>query len=431
MVSKGNTEAKKLIKEATKLYKIERTMTSEEKTNLFIKRSEYIFGDLYDYTKTNVTLTHLKVEIICKKHGSFFQTPTEHMSGTGCFECKGTKKHTLDTFIEKANDVHKNKYDYSKVNYVNGLTKIIIICKVHGEFEQLPTDHACGGKGCAKCSNVYNHTTQEWIENMRLLQNDKYDYSKTIYTTNKTPVIIICHIHGEFIQNPDHHNQGKGCSKCAKCYNYTTSEWIENMKLLHNNKYDYSKTIYIKNMVPVTIICPIHGEFIQKPIKHVDGHGCTLCVNKSESKLFSLLKKNFSDVERQAYFSWSKSPYSGMYFKFDFHIKTINCIVELDGDQHFKQVRNWNSPEFCQKRDIWKVQRANENGISIIRVYCPNLLKKSEKWFDDNVLKLLIKRNELENLYVTDPKDIDIYDKHKKLLQTKVLLDKNDDNVSQ
>ena len=101
------------------------------------------------------------------------------------------------TFIEKARKVHGNKYDYSKVEYHNNHEKVCIICPEHGEFWQTPKNHL-KGCNCPKCSNVYKMSNEEWIEKAREIHGDKYDYSKTHYISNKLKVKIICPKHGEF-----------------------------------------------------------------------------------------------------------------------------------------------------------------------------------------------------------------------------------------
>ena len=138
----GKAKLKDRVEEAKKLYKFERPLTDEGRTDVFIQRSKHLFEDVYDYSKSYVTMVHSKVEIICKKHGSFFQTPNSHMSGRGCFDCNWVPTHTVNTFIENANKVHNNKYDYSKVNFIDMETKVIIICEFHGEFQQSPRCHA-------------------------------------------------------------------------------------------------------------------------------------------------------------------------------------------------------------------------------------------------------------------------------------------------
>ena len=125
---------------------------------------------------------------------------------------------TTEEFIEKAKEIHKNKYDYSKVEYVNTTTPVTIICPIHGEFQQRPTDHL-KGYGCKRCAAIKANesrklTTEEFIRRARKVHGDKYDYSKTNYVNNNTKVTIICPIHGEFYQLPYNHLRGKGCRKC-------------------------------------------------------------------------------------------------------------------------------------------------------------------------------------------------------------------------
>ena len=112
------------------------------------------------------------------------------------------RKLTTYEFIEKAKKVHGDKYDYSKVEYVNSRTKICIICPQHGEFWQTPNAHLMK-EGCPKCkgenvSKVNRRTTNEFIEKAKKVHGDKYDYSKVDYKNNSTKVCIICPIHGEF-----------------------------------------------------------------------------------------------------------------------------------------------------------------------------------------------------------------------------------------
>jgi uncharacterized OB-fold protein len=179
-------------------------------------------------------------------------------------------------FIEKANIKHNNKYDYSLVNYINSKTKIEIICPEHGSFMKTPHSHLCG-QGCPKCSNHFTPTTEEWIEKAIKVHNNKYDYSKVVYISSDTKVKIICKIHGVFMQTPEKHLSGNGCQKCGKVYRPTTDEFINEANKIHNNKYYYYKVNYINAKTKVEIICHNHGSFMQTPDSHVRGSGCPRC----------------------------------------------------------------------------------------------------------------------------------------------------------
>ena len=94
---------------------------------------------------------------------------------------------TPDIFIERSNLKHNNKYDYSKVKYKSTKLKVIIICPIHGEFEQTAEEHM-RGCGCIKCKYILN--TIKFIERANLIHNNKFDYSKTEFITTKNKVII-------------------------------------------------------------------------------------------------------------------------------------------------------------------------------------------------------------------------------------------------
>ena len=187
---------------------------------------------------------------------------------------------TREEFITDANNVHHGKYSYDKTIYVNSHTKITITCPIHGDFTQTPTNHL-QGKGCPKCANK-EVTRDEFVEKAKLVHGDFYDYSKTNYTNNNTSVIITCPIHGDFEQKPKYHLQGKGCNLCGltrqvekRCG--TSEEFISRAKLIHGETYDYSNVNYVNNKTPICITCKKHGDFWQIPYVHLYGCGCRLC----------------------------------------------------------------------------------------------------------------------------------------------------------
>ena len=204
-----------------------------------------------------------------------------------------SKKLTTEEFIEKAREVHGDKYDYSKVEYVNTHVKVCIICPKHGEFWQTPHDHL--KSECKECYNekrgdLSRSNAEEFIKKAKLIHGDKYDYSKVNYLNNRTNVIIICPIHGEFTQTPNTHLNGSGCYQCNKHnggvkQKFNKDFFIEKSKKIHNNKYDYSKVNYKNINKKVCIICPIHGEFTQTPYNHLKGSGCPLCARNKRNRI--------------------------------------------------------------------------------------------------------------------------------------------------
>lgn len=120
-----------------------------------------------------------------------------------------------ENFIKKAKSVHRDRFDYSKVEYVNTKTKVVITCPIHGDFKQNPNKHL-EGNGCSKCSGKYKITKEEFIEEANKTHNNKYDYSLVEYKNKKIKVKIICPIHGVFEQSPENHLKGYNCRECNK-----------------------------------------------------------------------------------------------------------------------------------------------------------------------------------------------------------------------
>ena len=192
-------------------------MEKDLKTEEFIKKSIEIHGDKYDYSEVYYESSKKKIIIICKIHGKFEKRASAHI-GTqkhGCKKCSiESRLLTLDFFLEKSKEVHGDKYDYSLVEYVNTNTKVKIICKEHGMFEQLSYSHLAGS-GCAKCSGK-NKTIDDFIKKAKEVHADKFDYSLvTEYKPNREKMTVICKKHGAFGVTYDHHiNRCQGCPKC-------------------------------------------------------------------------------------------------------------------------------------------------------------------------------------------------------------------------
>ena len=158
-------------------------------------------------------------------------------------------KDKKESFIEKSNKKHNNKYDYSKVEYINSQRKVCIICPEHGEFWQTPVAHV-RGHGCPICSNKRRGkrtvNTENLINKCMKVHNNKYTYENTEYINADTKICVTCSVHGDFYILPFNHLNGQGCPKC-KGRNLTQEEIIENFKKIHGDKYDYSKVEYKKS----------------------------------------------------------------------------------------------------------------------------------------------------------------------------------------
>lgn len=186
------------------------------------------------------------------------------------------KKDTVLDFIRKSKLSHGNRYIYDKVKYVNSHVKVIITCKIHGDFTTLPYTHY-DGVNCEKCSWDEKRSVG-FIDKAKLLHKERYDYSLSIFVNNTDNVKIICKAHGIFEQSPGYHLKGGGCQKCyGESIRSNTDSFIKKSKVIHNNLYDYSKVNYIIASEVVDIICKKHGVFKQLPSIHLKGGGCSKC----------------------------------------------------------------------------------------------------------------------------------------------------------
>jgi hypothetical protein len=223
--------------------------------NDFIDKSIIKHGNIYDYTLVDYNNARTKVRIICRKHGEFEQIPNKHILGSGCAKCFGESRRTdLETFISRSKNKHGNKYDYSKCEYINVLTEVLIICKEHGEFKQLTLVHY--RSGCPKC----------------------------------------------------------GLNKRSSSRKNNKIELINKFNKKHSNKYDYSKVDYVKMREKVTIVCKKHNvEFLQTPEKHLSSKtgGCPKCNTIGKGKLTNIQFIEKSNSIHNNRYDYSKVEYIG------------------------------------------------------------------------------------------------------------------------
>lgn len=335
----------------------------------FIQKSKNIHGNKYDYSKIHYINIRNKVKIICPIHGIFEQNANSHIQGYGCSKCS---YNDINEFIKKSKKIHGDKYDYSLVKYKNSLTKVIIICPEHGEFTQLPYNHL-NGKGCKDCCTLNKRLkNDEFIQKSNFIHGDKYDYSLVNYKDSKTKVKIICKKHGVFEQKPNYHLNGQGCARCFNTFKLTTTDFIIKSKEIHDNKYNYTLVNYINSKIKVKIICPIHGVFEQMPNCHTtQKQGCPLCKeSKGERIIRQFLLKNNIIFIKQKTFSKCLSD-KNKKLKFDFYLPDYNMCIEYDGEQHNKVVEHWGGEtDFIKRkiRDNIKNEYCLKNNIRLIRI---------------------------------------------------------------
>lgn len=232
-------------------------------------------------------------------------------------------------FIEKANKIHKERFDYSLVEYTKSKTKVRIICPDHGEFLSSPSVHLrTKSGGCPKCSG--RKSIEYFKELAEGIHNNKYDYSKIESIKNSKSLLpIVCNNHESpfiFYQSSYHHiHRKQGCPLCVGKFSYDYREFIRKANKIHNNKYDYSflEEDYKGNKSKVRIICKDHGIFHQTPNAHLMPRGCNLCSRRDFKNIESFILES-NKIHNNKY-GYEK-------VKFD-SIKTeviINCPIHGD-----------------------------------------------------------------------------------------------------
>lgn len=223
-------------------------------------------------------------------------------------------------------------------------------------------------------------TTEEFIIKSKSIHKDEYDYSLVEYENNHTKIKIICKKHGVFEQIPSKHiNQKQGCPKCYGSKRKTMDVFINESEKIHNKEYDYSLVEYINNETKVKIICKKHGIFEQRPINHIyKNYGCPICSeSKGEINIKNILEKNNIIFVQQKRFNdcRNKKP-----LPFDFYLPNHNFCIEFDGRQHFESIDRWGGLIGYEERikiDEIKNEYCEKNNIKLLRIkYSDNIQEK-------------------------------------------------------
>lgn len=216
---------------------------------------------------------------------------------TGNAEDEDIVHNRFYNFVKQAIEKHQEKFDYSKFKYVNAKTRGIIICSIHGEFEQSPDKHLNSKHACPYCwsklrgkNRVYTYkkppkSKDEFLEQTQRKYGNRYKYDLSSYTGITGNLIrIICPVHGEFEMIPKNHLINLlGCPKCgyenrtnAKTKSY--QDFVARANQVFDNYYSYPlDQSYTNRKSIVEILCPVHGSFLKKAQKHLIGQGCFKC----------------------------------------------------------------------------------------------------------------------------------------------------------
>ena len=312
-----------------------------------------------------------------------------------------SKKLTIEEFIQKAKQIHNNKYNYSLVDYVNNKTHVKIICnKCNLIFTQRPDNHL---QVNAKCSHCYakKRNINSFIKQAKETHGNKYDYSLVNYVTGKHKVKIICKTHGIFKQRANSHYKF-GCEKCANDKRRTNINLaLTKAKETHDNKYDYSLVKFSCIKDKVKIICKAHGIFEQQLYDHTIGRGCPKCAterttSKAEKNILLFLEKKLKvSVIRN-----NRTIIEP--FELDILLPDYKIAIEYNGIY-------WHSEAQGKDRNYHrnKTKLCEEKGYRLIHIYEDMWVYNKKKI--KNFLKHLVGKSKKERIYArkTHIKEID------------------------
>ncbi|WP_189443404.1 MULTISPECIES: GIY-YIG nuclease family protein [Cupriavidus] len=304
----------------------------------FLARALEVHGDRYDYSRAIYSGSNSKLTIVCRTHGPFEQTPSNHYKGKGCRACAGVQPYTLQSFVDRARSLHGDRYGYAEALLVNALTPLTIRCSVHGLFEQTPRRHLSGG-GCPKCAitlgaDRQRGTADSFIAKAHSVHGDRYDYSRVAYAATHTKVVIVCPEHGPFEQTPAAHQRGAGCPACAGVARLDTSSFVARARAIHGQRFGYERTVYSSTASKLVVTCPEHGDFEIHPSVHLranGGGGCRSCMAERLSTRFSRGTAGFVADARKAH--GDKYDYSAV----EYVNKELEVVIACPVHGEFRQ----------------------------------------------------------------------------------------------
>lgn len=231
-------------------------------------------------------------------------------------------KYTFEEFKTKAEKVHGNKYEYYSDTFKGDKSKIKIYCKEHGEFYQHAYIHLRETSGCPRCINK-KVTTDDFILKARKVHGQKYNYSKVDYKNNRTKIIISCEEHGVFLQTPNDHLAGYGCKECgtkkrAESKTKSHEEFVTHaIQKTGNVEAVYKYDVYKGEKHKFKFYCPkCNTKYEQSPRNHLNGDGCPICANQNRSRNWLRLYEESPIGKQQGYFYILKFKHKSKDIKF-------------------------------------------------------------------------------------------------------------------
>ncbi len=353
----------------------------------------------------------------CNKCNHTFEIGLDNLSsGNWCIYCacqkicgkeNCEKCRKISFYDNPKSKFWSNKNNLKPIEVFNSSgNKYFFDCNICNHTFNIALNNVNAGKWCSYCSN---HTfcnnldkiTCEYCFNKSFASNKKSDFLSqlnkihptTITNKSEKKLLFNCNVcKHEFETTPAIINMGCWCPYCVNnklcgktnckiCFEKSLASYEKIEEFSVKNKTLPINIFFGNNSLKFVFNCPdCKNEYLMSPYSAKKGAGCTICKNKTEKKLFNFINSKYENIIFQFKSNWCTSQKTSFQLPFDFLIKDLNIIIELDGRQHFMQVAKWNTPDETQQNDFYKMTCANLNGYSVIRIYQEDVFYDKFDW---------------------------------------------------
>lgn len=309
----------------------------------------------FDFTVSTYKSSKIKMVVKCDKGHLFNIRPCDLMNGYGCNVCGGTKKMTTEDFIKKGTFVHNGYFSYEHTDFINANSNVIITCPIHGDIKVKANNHL-NGANCKFCSKEHitheitkfqsvNKTTrkltlEDFKERLYKKWGNKYIVKEgEKYIKNNIPITIICTKHGEFSITPNHILNGRGCPICGRNKHKTVKEIIDAIKNAQPySHYDYSHIVYRNIHTPIELKCNKCGTVFRNSPSNL-----IFYKNGCQGCNQSNLENEIEYILKKHNIKYEKQKtFKWLKYKrllrLDFYLTECKIAIECQGIQHFKEV---------------------------------------------------------------------------------------------
>jgi len=296
--------------------------SQKKTTEQFVQEATAKHGGAYDYSQTEYVNSHTNVKILCPLHGLFNQSPTSHLTKSGCPDCSKLKRleadrqKSVDSIQKRLLEKTSGGVQMVEETFIKINAEAAFVCEKHGKFTRVVNTALYNPNTCLECfkesdsSNIREQLDVELNLNKKLKDGITYEPFKYV-GSKKTSIKFNCPAHGQWsvlygaiVRN------GVNCPKCVHAnaspkrtasikakniekQDFYWGNYLAKFKAQHEEKYDYSLVSFVNAKTPIKIKCPVHGEFEQTPDMHIYS-GCRQC---ADDELAGLYSKRFFELK--------------------------------------------------------------------------------------------------------------------------------------